>query len=100
MCRKIFEGDILFSRREEGWGHSLFSLIENLKEIDKNIYDKFEESKEEVKKIDRFYIPTRYPNGLIDILPSQAFGEKDYLGVEGIVDKILKITREVIHGEN
>jgi hypothetical protein len=75
-------------------------LIKDLKEIDKSIYDKFEGLKEGVKGIDRFYIPARYPNGLIDILPSQAFGEKDYLSVEGIVDKILKITREIIHGKN
>jgi len=85
---------------EEGWGHSLFSLIEDLKEIDKSIYDKFEGLKEEVKGIDRFYIPTRYPNGLIDILPFQAFGEKDYLNTEGVVDKILKITKEIIYGKS
>jgi HEPN domain-containing protein len=39
--------------------------------------------------LDRFYIPTRYPNGLPELIPSEAYGLKD-------ADEGILLTKEII----
>ena len=54
-------------------GHSLFELMERLKEVDPS----FGEIADAARRLDRFYIPTRYPNGLPGGSPFQAFTAED-----------------------
>ena len=44
--------------------------------------------------LDRFYIPTRYPNGLPDITPDQAFNKKDASEAVKYAEKILSLVKE------
>jgi HEPN domain-containing protein len=57
------------------WGHSVQKLIldfpkkQTLPDLDRWI--------EQAALLDKFYIPTRYPNGLPDLTPGQVYTRKD-----------------------
>ncbi len=50
--------------------HSIAELLEIAKELDQD-FNKVEEA----KKLDKYYIPTRYPNGLPGSIPSRYFND-------------------------
>jgi len=54
-------------------GHSLFEITNELVENEKS----FQEIMNETRRLDRFYIPTRYPNGLPGGSPFQIYTERD-----------------------
>ena len=54
-------------------GHSLFDFCEKIKI---NVSE-FSEIINECRRLDRYYIPTRYPNGLPGGIPFQYFTEED-----------------------
>lgn len=57
------------------WGHSVQRLI-----VDFPSRDEVPELKvwlEQAALLDKYYIPTRYPNGLPDLTPGQVYGETD-----------------------
>lgn len=69
----------------DAWGHSIGKLLERLpKRIDvpKKLINR-------VKTLDRHYIPSRYPNGLIDGAPVDAFSDYD-------AKEAIKIAKETI----
>lgn len=55
------------------WGHSVAELINDITESNPN----FNALREKGSFLDRYYIPTRYPNGLPGGIPSESFNEKD-----------------------
>jgi HEPN domain-containing protein len=60
---------------DDPWGHSIQALID---EFTKK--DSLEDSKslrEKAAVLDRFYIPTRYPNGLPDLTPHKTYFAAD-----------------------
>jgi len=59
------------------WGHSIKKLIEDLNFVDLKLYQRLESYIKMAMVLDRFYIPTRYPNGLPDITPDEAFSDED-----------------------
>jgi HEPN domain-containing protein len=59
------------------WGHSLKNLIGDLKEVDESLFDACQTITREALVLDRYYIPTRYPNGLPEITPDVAFDATD-----------------------
>ena len=59
------------------WGHSIQKMIEDLEHVDVTIYKSFGSFTRIGMVLDRFYIPTRYPNGLPDMTPDAAFSEED-----------------------
>jgi hypothetical protein len=52
-------------------------LIDDLKEVDDKTFDALKVLISTAVKLDRLYIPTRYPNGLPDITPELAFEPDD-----------------------
>ncbi len=54
-------------------GHSLFELIQKLSQNEAD----FHSIVDEARRLDRFYIPTRYPNGLPGGSPFQIFTARD-----------------------
>ena len=62
---------------EEPWGHSIQKLMMELPG-DKPKKD-MEEFLEDGSILDRYYVPTRYPNGLPDLTPGRYYFEKDAL---------------------
>lgn len=60
------------------WGHSVAELVDDARQYDPS----FHSLRDKGAYLDRFYIPTRYPNGLPGGIPRDAFTSKD--GVEAI----------------
>ena len=59
------------------WGHSIRKLIEDLENVDLSLYDRLKSLLRAGTVLDRFYIPTRYPNGLPELTPAEAYLEED-----------------------
>ena len=57
------------------WGHSVAKLIQEFPntEIKKSISSLLNKAKE----LDKLYIPTRYPNGLPELTPSEVYTEEE-----------------------
>ena len=57
------------------WGHSVQKLIADFPE--KHTLPDLEQWIERAALLDKFYIPTRYPNGLPDLTPGQVYTRDD-----------------------
>lgn len=79
------------------WGHSIKKLIEDLNFVDLKIYQKLESHIKMAMVLDRFYIPTRYPNGLPDITPDEAFADEDADKCITYSKNILDEVRSILH---
>ena len=66
----------------EAWGPGTKALLENLPYEDRSLCI------EEAKYLDKFYIPTRYPNGLPQGTPHEYFTPKEALGAIQAARKI------------
>lgn len=70
------------------WGHSVAELVDDATSADAS----FEALREKGSLLDRFYIPTRYPNGLPGGIPSESFNAKDpqeaMLAAKDIIDTV------------
>jgi HEPN domain-containing protein len=56
---------------EDPWGHSVLKLIRNFPQTGRRpIWAEWEA---EAGELDHFYVPTRYPNGLPDLTPSESY---------------------------
>jgi HEPN domain-containing protein len=81
---------------EDPWGHSIMKLIDELEPVSWDLYQKFEPLKRIALVLDRFYIPTRYPNGLPDLTPDVAFSDEDALACVNHTEKIMDVVRSVL----
>jgi HEPN domain-containing protein len=64
----------LFSKgAEEVWGHSVAELCKDTQTFD----PEFRQLETIAGPLDKYYIPTRYPNALPGGIPSKAFDEND-----------------------
>ncbi len=70
---KIIKACLYATGKRRIIGHSLFEMIGELTGIDKE----FKEITEPAKRLDRFYITTRYPNGLPGGSPFQLYSLSD-----------------------
>lgn len=77
----------LFAKKKSAWGHSVAELCEDCSTSDKD----FKELKKKASLLDKFYIPTRYPNGLPGGIPSDAFNALDAKRAIEISDEILTV---------
>ncbi len=78
----------------EAWGHSVSDLLRGLKE-------KVEVSEEFFKKasrLDRFYIPARYPNGWAAGFPGEYLTEEDAQGAIRDSEEILRFCHSILAG--
>ncbi|MEW6409598.1 MAG: HEPN domain-containing protein [Nitrospirota bacterium] len=81
---------------EDPWGHSVQKLIDHLQHVNLEFYGKLNKLIKDAKLLDRFYIPTRYPNGLPDITPDMAYDEDDSKSCIEKAENILKTVEEVL----
>ena len=68
---------IWYYRDADPWGHSIRKLIEDLGNVDLVLYDRLKSLLRAGTVLDRFYIPTRYPNGLPELTPGEAYLDED-----------------------
>lgn len=78
------------------WGHSIKKLIDGLKHVDVNIFNSIDTLSRDGMILDRFYIPTRYPNGLPDITPDIAFADEDADNCINHAEKIIKSVKTIL----
>jgi HEPN domain-containing protein len=81
---------------EDPWGHSLKKLIEDLGEVDQKACAALSPVVKDGMVLDRFYIPTRYPNGLPDITPAAAFDEADADACRDHAEKIVRTVKALL----
>ena len=60
---------------EDPWGHSIQKLIAELP--DPAAFERLQPLLQDGALLDRYYIPTRYPNGLPDLTPGQVYFRRD-----------------------
>ena len=58
---------------DDPWGHSVAELCRDAARVDPT----FSELVSKAAPLDKFYIPTRYPNGLPGGIPADAFSKSD-----------------------
>ncbi len=59
------------------WGHSLVKLLRELEEVAPEIFNKLRDLLEPAALLDKYYIPTRYPNGLPDLTPDEVYTRRE-----------------------
>ena len=85
-----------FSRDGDPWGHSVQKLIDDSESFDLEIHNALKMYVSDAAKLDRFYIPTRYPNGLPDIEPDRAFFADDAETAIALAENILSAAARLI----
>ena len=70
---KVIKSCLYATGKRRVIGHSLFEMIEELTDIEKE----FAKITDPAKRLDRFYITTRYPNGLPGGSPFQVYSLSD-----------------------
>lgn len=78
---------------EEVWGHSVAELCTDAQSLDSD----FGELKKEAASLDKYYIPTRYPNGLPGGIPSDVYQEEDARDAIFLANKVIEISRGKIN---
>ncbi len=74
------------------WGHSIQRLISEFPRK-----DELTDLESWIKwgtALDRFYIPTRYPNGLPDLTPGQVYQQEDAQYAIGLARKLVEACQE------
>jgi HEPN domain-containing protein len=79
---------------EDPWGHSIRKLIMDLPEG--AAQDQMKKIQDDAAALDRFYIPTRYPNGLPDLTPGKYYFQKDAEFSIGVAESILAEVRNLV----
>ena len=77
-------------------GHSLFELILKLIKIS----DEFKSIQDQCKRLDRFYIPTRYPNGLPGGSPYQVYSDVELHTALADLQSIIEVTQRFMNAKN
>jgi HEPN domain-containing protein len=78
----------------EAWGHSILKLLEGYPNLD----DVKTELLECARILDRFYIPTRYPNGFDDGKPADYYTQTDSKQAISCAEAILRFCSRLISG--
>lgn len=82
LCQQAAEKAVKalhFRLDSDPWGHSVKKLISSLESVDGRAHEALAPHVDEAARLDRFYIPTRYPNGLPELTPAEAYSRDDAL---------------------
>jgi len=83
---------VLYSKGEEiVLGHSVARLLKSAIRYDPDM-----EIIKGTAGLDKYYIPTRYPNGLPGGVPYEAFDNEDALKAIGLASQVIEYVRRII----
>lgn len=82
---------------EDPWGHSIMKLVAGLPQRDD--ISAMGTWMEKAAGLDKFYIPTRYPNGLPDLTPGQVYLRPDAESGIEMASFLLDAARRMIAAE-
>jgi len=88
-AEKALKAYLILHSEEEPWGHSVAELCRESAKIDPT----FAGVVPEAAPLDKFYIPTRYPNGLPGGIPADAFSKADAESAVMMADIVLSHVR-------
>jgi len=91
-AEKVLKAYLYSQGVEEAWGHSAAELCSDAKSLDSD----FSKLNKEAASLDKYYIPTRYPNGLPGGIPSDVYQKEDAKQSLFIANKIIKFTKAKI----
>jgi HEPN domain-containing protein len=77
------------------WGHSLAEMVLLLAKE----HPLFLQIDREAKRLDRFYIAARYPNGLPGLSPFEVYSAQDSADAYADLEKTMKVCREFLQGK-
>jgi HEPN domain-containing protein len=81
--------------RQEAWGHVITELLDALKAqvpaIDDDLLDR-------ARALDKLYVPTRYPNGLVQGAPTDFYTRPEAERAIADAEAVLAICRRVLPG--
>jgi len=84
---------LYFNYSADPWGHSVVKLINDFPE--KKIKKEIDKLLAKARELDKLYIPTRYPNGLPELTPSEAYSDEEagraIESSKAIIDKVKSI---------
>lgn len=89
-AEKALKAFLYSAGAEAVWGHSVAELCKDASSFDRE----FAELLGEAAPLDKYYIPTRYPNGLPGGIPSQAFSPEDSALAIRMGQKVLEFVRQ------
>jgi len=84
-AEKALKAYLYLNGEWQAWGHATITLLELCLEYNP-AFSKFRKS---CRLLDRYYIPTRYPNGLPGGIPKENFTEED-------ADEGIKASEEIV----
>ena len=79
------------------WGHSITLLIRGLEDENKTIFQEMRIFEHNGTILDRFYIPTRYPNGLPEMTPDMAYKNNDAEDAIMYAGEILEKVKNILN---
>lgn len=88
-AEKALKAYLFFKGADEVWGHSVGELCKDAKSLDKS----FAQIESISKSLDKYYIPTRYPNALPGIIPSEAFDKEDAEKAISLAEKTINFIK-------
>lgn len=76
-------------------GHSLYEMVDQLSKEEPQFKQIFSES----KRLDRYYIPTRYPNGIPGGIPYQVYDKEDFDNAFEDLKLIIELCRRFLEDQ-
>jgi HEPN domain-containing protein len=86
---KALKAFLIAKGAEEVWGHSTSDLCKDAQSFDSD----FTTLQNDAASLDKYYIPTRYPNALPGGIPSEVFDEVDANRAISIVQRIINFIK-------
>ena len=83
---------VFFGLHAEGWGHSVFGLLRNLKDR----VDVSGDLLDAAKVLDKHYIPARYPNGFDSGIPADYYTEAEAKQAIEYAETIIQFCESVL----
>lgn len=82
---------------EDPWGHSIQKLIQDFPQ--KDLLQDYKRWVQAAAHLDRFYIPTRSPNGLPDLTPGQVYRREDAQNAIELAEHFVQQTEQLLKSE-
>lgn len=93
---KMLKACLYATGQRKIWGHSLAEMVLTLGEK----HPTFRQIDQAAKRLDRYYISARYPNGLPGLSPFQAYCEEDGEDACADLEAIFQLCRGFLKGQS
>lgn len=87
---------LLYLHDREVRGHAVARLLERAAAVSPELAEKVKGFSRKAAELDRYYIPTRYPNGLPELTPDEAYFDSDSERALAMAGEIIQIVRPLV----